>query len=475
MIEQEDSVRTNLLVAIREIPKRRGAVIIIGSVLVGLALARFVMISPTAGVVAVSAAAVGLTVLLQKTDHLIVAWFVSTTFVWLILFRLLPTHYHSFVGRGIFWGLLICIMGAWAIDKTLSKGQMLPFDNLPLKATIVCFLLCCILSLFTSVNLFISVKKLFSIVVALTASYVFYDLFSRDVNNIKKFFKIISFMVAILSLFTVCAAGMAYISGEPIYKRIQLWFWNPNVLGSLLFISTPLLITCGFDFRPVNKLKPFFLFLLLLSLLFSFHRTSWLAASVSGIFLLWKSRMKIPMSAAIIIMIFLAGLLTPAVGGDVYDHITGERYSGRKEIWQAAWNTACDYPVLGTGIGNTVGSIDKYIETPWLKSQQTHNVFLQNAVEMGFVSPVILLAFYMIFFYFSKKIEKELKSHYLKLVVRGTVAAFVGLFVHGMFGNFGILVAFDASEFHVLLPYLLLVLPFAAKKLEERGAAVLRA
>lgn len=471
MIEQEDSVRTDFLVAIREIPKRRGAVIIIGSVLVGLALSRFVMISPTAGVMAVSAAAVGLTVLLRKTDYLILAWFVSTTFVWFILFRLLPTHYHSFAGRGIFWGLLICIMGAWVIDKTLSKGQLLPFDNLPLKATIVCFLLWCVLSLFTSVNLLFSVKKLFAIVIALAVSYVFYDLFSWDANNIKKFFKAISLIVAIVSLFTIYAAVVAYISGEPIYKRLQLWFYNPNVLGTFLFVCTPLLITCGFDFRPVKKLKPFFLFLLLLALLFSSHRTSWLAASVSVLFLIWKSRMKISVSAVIIVIIFLAGLLAPVIGGDVYDYIAGERYSGRNEIWQAAWNTACDYPIFGIGIGNAVGSFDKYIDTPWLKSQETHNVFLQNAVEMGFMSAVIWLVFYIMFIYFSEKIEKEIKSHYLKLAVRGTTATFLGMFVHGMFGNFGILVPFSAGEFHILLPYLLLALPFAAKRLEDRGAA----
>jgi O-antigen ligase len=259
------------------------------------------------------------------------------------------------------------------------------------------------------------------------------------------------------------------ISGVLIYKEIQLWFLNPNVLGSLLFVCSPLMITSGFDFRPIKRLRVFFLALMLLALFLSFHRTSWLALLVSASYLLWKGRKKFSLATAIAFL-FLAGLTLPLWGGNFYNYITGERYTGRKIIWQGAWNAAYDNPVLGKGIGNSSKVIVKYIDDPFLKRHflNAHNVYLQNAVDMGIPSVVITLVFYAIFLYSSERIEKNLKSRHLGLVVRGTTATFLGIFVHGIFETGSLLTSFDAAEFHVLFPYILIAIPFAAKKLEER-------
>ena len=384
----------------------------------------------------------------------------------------MPPVYYPFVGRGIFWGLLVFTIAAWAIDNILSGRAFLPFNNLPLKATLFLFILWCALTMSTSVDVFVSLKKLVQLITALATSYMFYDFFSRDENNIKKFFKFVSLAVLFLSFTTLASAAHDLTYGLPIYKKVRLWFTNPNVLGSLLFICTPLLINSGFDFRPVRRIKSFLVLIVFLALFFSFHRASWLALIISLSYLLWKSRMKIAVLTAIVAALFLFGSLVPVVGGPVYEYISGERYSGRKEIWQAAWDTALDYPLLGAGIGNSVGIIDKYVETPWHKRQETHNVYLQNMVEMGFMATLPLLAFYIIFLYSCSKIESNLKSPYLKSTVRATLATFIGLFVHGIFGNFGILNAFSAGEFYVLLPYILLALPFAAERLDQRAGEV---
>ena len=454
--------------AIKEIPKQRGAVITLGSVLIGLVIARFIMISPFAGIVFLSSAiVVVITVFLRKIDYLIFAWFALTSLIWLFLHSLFPLQYYAFLGRAIFWGLLVCMVAAWAVDNILAGRQFTPFDNLPLKATLLIFLLWCTLSLFTSLDVVKSIKKLSHIVIALVASYMFYDFFSQDEKNIRKVLNIVS-LVAIFFSFLIVAIGIhGLVSGVPIYKKIRLWFLNPNILGSLLFICSPLMITSGFDFRPIKRLKLFFVSIVLLALIFSFHRTSWLAILVSIVFLLWKGKPKLLLAPVIIAVLLVGGFTFPIWKGDFYDFISGQEFSGRREVWQAAWNVACEYPVLGTGLGNP-GPIDKYIDTPWLKGQQTHSIYLQNAIEMGFTSVVTVFVFYVIFLCFSTKIENNLQSHYLKLAVRGTTATFLGLFVHGIFGNYGILNSFDAAEFHVLFPYVLMALPFAAKKLEEK-------
>ncbi len=465
---KDSLARNSRLMMVRGGDKHRGAVILLGSIIIGLILARFMMISPAAAIIALSCGIVlAVTVFLRKVDYLIYAWFFLTSFVWLIMVRLLP-EYYAFVGRGVFWGLLACMIAAWAIDNILKGRQFMPFDNVPLKATILIFLLWCIASLFTSLDVFNSVKKLSHIVIALGVSYMFYDFFSRDQDNIRKVLRVLLFLVTSISVITIGIAGHGLISGVPIYKKISLWFVNPNVLGHILFPCIPILIAAGFYFAPNRLLKILLVFIMLLALVFSFHRTSWLAALVSIVFLLCKGRMKIPIWTMIIVSLFLAALLFPIVGQDTYDYVTGERYSGRIEIWKAAWNTAGDYPLLGTGPGNVLKIMPQYIDTPWFKGQDTHSLYLKNAAEMGFMSVVILLAVYVTFLSSSERIEKNLKSNYLRLVTRGSTATFLGIFVHGIFENGYFLTPFDAAEFHVMIPYILMALPFACKKLEER-------
>jgi O-antigen ligase len=431
------------------------------------------MISATAAILVLSSGIVlVVTVLLRKTDYLIFAWFVMTSLIWFILLRLLPGQYYAIVGRGIFWGLLGCVIVAWAMEKVLSRSQFTPFDNVPLKAIILVFLLWCTITLFTSIDVFNSIKKLSHIVIAVLAFYMFYDFFSRGQNNIRRTLNIVSIVVLLVSFVVIAAAMRGFIYGVPIYKEIRVWFLNPNVLGSFLFISTPLLITSGFDFRPIKRLRFVLVCIVLIALFLSFHRTSWLALMVSVTYLLWKGRAKVSVAAAIILVLFTVGLTFPLWGGDFYHYITGERYTGRKIIWQAAWNTVCDYPVLGTGLGNSTKVIPEYIDSPFFKSHFTnaHSAYLQNAVDMGFASLIILTAFYVILLYSSERIENNLQSYHLRLAVRGAIATFWGLLVHGIFTTFGFLTSYDAAEFHVLFPYILIALPFAAKRLDERSS-----
>ena len=462
-------MKTDLLMTTREIPKHRGTVFIVAGVLIGLVLARFLIISPAAALVILSCGIViAVTVFVRRTDYLIYAWFILTSLIWFVMVRLLPPSYYEFVGRGIFWGLLVCIIVTWAIDNIINGRQFVPFDNLPMKATILVFVLWAAMSLFTSIDALNSIKKLSHIVIALIASYMFYDFFSRDQNNIRKVIGVLFFVVIVISFVTTLVALYALLSGTPIYKKISLWFWNPNSLGNLLFMSVPILIAAGLDFVSNKSIKVFFVSIMLLALFCSFHRTSWLAFLVSIIFLLWRGRLKIPVWTAIIIGLLVAAFLFPVVGEEAYNFITGEQYTGRMEIWQGAYDAAREYPVFGVGPGNVLKVLPEYIVTPWLKNQNTHSVYLRNAAEMGFMSVAVMLAVYVAFFCSSWRIEKNLKSDYLRSVTRGATATFLGLIIHGIFENGSFMTPFDAAEFTVLMPYILMAMPFAAKKLEER-------
>jgi O-antigen ligase len=266
----------------------------------------------------------------------------------------------------------------------------------------------------------------------------------------------------------VLVAVYALASGEPIYKQIMLWFMNPNVLGYVLYTSIPMYIAAGQELTSNRRLFVLFSSIMLIGLLISSHRTSWLAATVSMAFLAWKSRIKMFMWVGLIAALFSVSLLIPILGENVYEYVTGPRYTGRNEIWTAALRLASDYPLFGVGAGNSTNILPVYIDLPWARGAvDTHSVYLRNAAEMGLTSVAIWLAVYVIFFYFAEKTERELKSDYLKCVTRGVTATFFGLLVHGFFENGYFLTPSVAAEFHALIPYIFMALPFAAKRLES--------
>ena len=469
-------MRTNLLVAIRELFKRRGFSAALFGVLLGLLLARFIQITPFAAMIVLcSGITFVLVVLLRKADLLIFGWFFLTSFFYLIIYRffpyVLPPEYYRLLGTVMFWGLLVCVMAAWAIDNTVCGRSFRPLSELPLSLILVLalFVLWSGLTMISSVDVYHSAKQWSHILIGLGLSYMFYDFFSRDESNLRRMFTLISLLVMVMSLAVIAIALQGLASGSEIYKAISLWFWNPNVVGDFLFSFTPILITSGFYFKPLKGMRFVFLALVLLALFFSSARTSWLAGLCSIAFLFWMSgRHKWALVAGSVALLVLAGMTVPLWRQPLYDFVAGPRYTGRQELWRAAWNVACDYPVLGTGLGNCQEFMNEYIEVAWLRNQNTHNAYLRNAADMGFFSGAITLAFYAIFFHSSWAIERALRSNYLRLAVRGTMATYVGMFVHDMFQNGSMLTYFNAAEAHIMFPYILLALPFAAKILDER-------
>ncbi len=462
-------MKTSLLQVVARSLRRSAFIVIVGCVLMGLALGRFIIISPIAGLLLLSSGVVlTLTVLVRKTDYLLGAWFVLTTLVWAIMARWLPQYYSS-VGRAIFWGLLACTMAAWAIDHTLSRTRFRSLDNVPLKAIAVIFFLWAMISIGASEEVFLGVKKISHIFIAFIAGYMFYDYFAQDVTNIRKVMRIVAVLAIFVSLTAVTIGFHSVISGVPVYKRLTLWFWNPNSLGTYLFLCLPMVTATAFDLSSKAVLRVLLVGLLLLALFFSFHRTSWLSCSVALLFLILKSRLRVPVWFALVVGLFVSALLYPLVGGDVFDYVTEQRYTGRTDIWKAAWHAASDKPLLGSGPGTSVSRISEYIEIPWLRGQDTHNAYLKNAVEMGLPSLILVPVFFCTFFYYSNKIERGLKSHYLKQVTLGAVATLLGVTIYSFFENGFVLTAFDASEFTVIWPYILVFLPFAAKNLDEKA------
>lgn len=465
-------MRNDQLLTIKRIPRHKGGVGLVLGVFVGLVLAYFVMVSVHAAVLVFSGGIVlALVLFFRRIDLLIYGWFVLTGFVLVLSWHLIP-EYSEFLGTAIFWGLLFCIIGAWAVENVLGGMKFIPFENLPIMVTTFLFLLWGTISVSTSVDPGISIRRFSHIVIGVGASYMFYDFFSRDERNIRRIVAIILVMTSVFSVATVATAVYSLVAGLPIYKQLGLWLMGSNALGSLLCHSIPIMLTAGLCLVPRKCFKVFFAVLMLLALFFSFARTAWIGTLVAVAFLIWKSRMKWPIQFAIVTCLIVIAWWFPAGGEGFFQYITGERYTGRQQIWKASWTMACDHPIFGVGPGNAMYLMSEYVADPeyarLFEVVDAHNLYLKNAAEMGFMSPVIWLALFCVFIHSSLKIEKNLDSKFLRLVCRGSTATFVGLSVHGLGENGFFMTPFVAGEYFVLLPYIIFAMPFAAKKLEER-------
>jgi len=466
-------VRTDLLMPIKRIPERRGLLLVLLSLSVGLILACFINLSPKAGVVVLlSGTAFVFVILIRKTDNIIFGWFFLTSFFYFLTWNFfpIPPHYYRLLGTAVFWGLLLCAVAAWAIDNVLRGRSFFPLSAVPLTlvCTVVLFLLWSALNVASSVDSYHSFKQWSHILIALAVTYMFLDLFSRNQQNMARIFKVVSLLVMVMSFIMIAIAVQGLVTGTRIYKAITLWFYNPNTIGDFFLTFMPIMLTSGFYFKPLRGMRSVLLAIVLLALFFTFARTSWLGALCAIAFLLWKcGKYKASLVAAFLGLFVLGGMTVPLWREPVYDFLAGPRYTGRQVLWRAAWSVALDYPVLGTGLGTCQEFMNKYIEVQFLRDQNTHNLLLRNAADMGFFAAVLTLAVYALFFCYSWNIEKNLNSHGLRMAVRGAMASYVAMFVHDLFQNGTFLTHFTAGEAHIIWPYVLLAIPFAARRLEN--------
>jgi O-antigen ligase len=445
---------------------RFGSIAVALGVLFGLLLSRSLMHSPTYGVVAAAGSFIlALAVLVRNTTYLVFLWFVLTSVVYLVSSPLYVEGQSHLLSQSIFWGILACVIVAWAIEGVLQRRRFSVLPDAGLIYILLFFLGWALLSISSSMDVARSLKQWLHIIVALMASYMFYDWFSVDRRNIDKVVGALFWVTAAISV-AVCAMALdGLIRGVPIYKRITLWFWNANSLGYLLFVAFPIIASSDLPHVRQRWAKWAVLTVLLLAILASFSRTSWLGVAAATAFLLWQGRWRIPMSI-IFVLAFVVYFWSAILFG--YDLLPVNQLHGRLELWEAAWKVAAEHPWLGVGLGNANRAMSVFIETPWLKGQAPHSLYLNNASEIGFLSVIFWGLFLVRYLYSTGKIERHVRSDNLRRLVRGARATIVGLAFHGIFENGSVLTSFMAAEFTVILPYILLAIPFSAKQLEEK-------
>lgn len=216
--------------------------------------------------------------------------------------------------------------------------------------------------------------------------------------------------------------------------RVYGTFENPNYWGAAvnLIIFYPLINFI--ENREERKLYNIVIFLaLLVNLILSFTRGSWLGFGLGLIFLAIIRYRK-----WLIALPFLGGgaMLLPFIRNRLISILQFKDTTlGRIKLWKTGWYMFKDHFWLGVGNGNFLTYYPEYIKKhPTLtvyKTQATvHNSYLKMLAELGIFGGLVFTGIYGIMFYMIYSLLKKTKRY--KVVV----LAFIGFWIAYLFQNF---------------------------------------
>lgn len=216
--------------------------------------------------------------------------------------------------------------------------------------------------------------------------------------------------------------------------RVYGTFENPNYWGAAvnLIIFYPLINFI--ENREERKLYNIVIFLaLLVNLILSFTRGSWLGFGLGLIFLAIIRYRK-----WLIALPFLGGgaMLLPFIRNRLISILQFKDTTlGRIKLWKTGWYMFKDHFWLGVGNGNFLTYYPEYIKKhPTLtvyKTQATvHNSYLKMLAELGIFGGLVFTGIYGMMFYMIYSLLKKTKRY--KVVV----LAFIGFWIAYLFQNF---------------------------------------
>lgn len=170
---------------------------------------------------------------------------------------------------------------------------------------------------------------------------------------------------------------------------------SPNILGSLLVLSTP--IALGLAYRGTSWQRAFYLFcaaLMAICMVFTFSRGAWLGLGFGIVlFGVLQDRRLIGL---LLIGAILLPIAAPSVAERVSyllspDYFSKSAQGGRIDRWTLALEKVQENPLTGAGLGRFGGAAAEHNQDllPH-KTIYTDNYYLKTAAETGFVG---LLAF----------------------------------------------------------------------------------
>lgn len=390
-------------------------------------------------------------------DNILLKYIIfSWLFIMCFMDYFIPSSLHI---RLFIWGINGLLLAVWFTKNISQKLGFVPFREKGLAIILYLFLFWACISIFLSSMPLYGIRQMGRLIIGLLTSYIFYDFFSRSKKNVHFFLKVITFLVLFVSCWAVIESLQKLLAGEKLYKNIYAGFANQNVLGYFLFLFLPLMLSYFFIHCPFQgkyrRWRILFLILIGYTFFLSSSRSSWNGLFFALFFLLSKKN-KVLGRGIIILTIIISISLYVFIGG--FYKTTWQKINRERGTWQYFWKAIPNNPLWGQGLG---------VWLPGKRGFHAHNIYLQNATEMGIPSVILILAFYIVFLYSSSQTEKKIKDPHLRAILLGSTATYFGHLVYSLTDILGILVSFHPTSVS-LFPYILIALPLALGNFEQR-------
>lgn len=223
-----------------------------------------------------------------------------------------------------------------------------------------------------------------------------------------------------------------------IRGRVVSVFDNPNVLGEYLILTFPLTLAM---MATAKKPKERFLFFVCaamncMCLVFTWSRGAWIGFAVATVLFLCVSS-KYFFTAGLLSLPVIGTFVAFKVDSSIIRRITSfgdSSTSYRLGIWEGTLRMLEDVGFYGIGIGE--GAFTKLYPVYALAgieaAPHSHNLYLQIAVETGYVSLLAFLIFILIFAQYSFGFCKNAMNRGNRLICIGIFCGILAFLIQGM-------------------------------------------
>jgi len=346
------------------------------------------------------------------------------------------------------WMFVVLVVLFWLMGKAM-RGEKIFVPKTAVNYFIVGFTLWGVFVSLLALDLAKSLFGLLRIVSIFGLFYLFTDVISTR-DGIRKTVAMWIGTGIFLALYGIFQYQFS-VAHHGAGQRIWSTFENPNNLGIFLFFLIPLVLSLFFLYqKPLKKAGlSLVLLLLLVCLLWTGSRASWLGLYVAFLSFGVISRKKYFTSVMLIIGAILGLILSLSlVKGELVTLLRMERgLALRPILWQVSWRILKEHPLFGVGIGciplvfqsyYPPGSLSLYrLLSPAAGSP--HSLFLQMGAEMGMLGIILVLFFFTVYFRELKRTLAQVDDDFLRALIIAFWATLPGLFVHSFFELSGVI------------------------------------
>ncbi len=311
-----------------------------------------------------------------------------------------------------------------------------PFDYYFL-AFILAELLATIFSYNPSESLYYFHKRLVIIPIIYLLGY-----WLRSRQNLEATLIIYFLSIFIVSMYGVFDVGLHFKEYLHFERRVNLFQFYMTA-GGLMMISALMILAFISHINIPKRLKWMGIITIvpvLISLLFTFTRSSWLGF-IAGTALISYNRSKKIFVGLVIVLAIILLIVPPEFKDRIFSIVDPYHPTNveRLEMWQTGWKIFLDYPILGIGDVGIETYYQKYGPPGSNPAGHLHNNYINLLVKIGIIGFVIIMTLFIKIFVIEIKTANKYKNDWLiNSTALGAAAAFIGFHVNGLFEwNFG--------------------------------------